>query len=336
MEPDHSTALLDLAYAYVVSQGLAVAATLRIADHLQPGPRSAEDLARAVGTQAAPLARLLRLLVSRGIFAERPGGIFANTPASETLIGDDSIRDAVALAGHPIFWNSVGRLIDSVRTGRPGFDAVFGGGFFDHLAEDAEAREVFNAGMHRTSVAENTTIARGYDFGRFTTVADVGGGRGGFLLEILKNHSKLRGVLFDSPEAVEEACVLSGEIPAERYQVIGGNFFESAPVSADAILLKRVLHDWDDAQCVRILSNCAQSMRPSDTLIVFDAILEPDGDPAGKKVSDVLLLTLLPGRERTMDEFRRIFDEAGLSLTAAHPTGTGLFAVEGRLKGAAI
>jgi len=126
--------------------------------------------------------------------------------------------------------------------------------------------------------------------------------------------------------------VLVGEIPAERYQVVPGNFFESVPIRADAILLKRVLHDWSDEQCIRILSNCAKSMRPGDGLIVFDAILEPGGDPAGKKISDVLLLTLLPGRERTLEDFRRIFDAAGLRLTGVHPTGIGLLAIEGHLR----
>lgn len=333
MASDPSAELLEHAYGYVVSQALSVAARLRVADHLRAGPRSVEGLAREGGTQAAPLQRVLRLLVSRGIFSEPEDGVFANTPLSEGLIGSDSVRDAVALAGHPIFWNSVGRLIDAVKTGHPAFDIVFGGGFFEHLAHNAEARDVFNAGMHRTSVAENAAIARSFDFGRFATVADVGGGRGGFLLEILKNHPNVRGILFDSPEVVEESCVLHGEIPDGRYQVVGGNFFESAPVLADAILLKRVLHDWDDAQCVRILSNCAQSMRPGNTVIAFEAVLEPDVDPGGRKVSDVLLLTLLPGKERTLEEFRSIFDEARLSLDAVVPTGTGLFGIEGRLRG---
>jgi len=331
MEPDPSNGLLDLAYAHVLSQALAVVARLRIADRLESGGRSMQDLARVVEAQAGPLARVMGLLASRGIFMEQ-GGLWKNTPTSEALIGDDSIRDAVALAGHPIFWNSVGRLGDSVRTGQSGFDAVFGCAFFDYLAKDADAREVFNAGMHRTSVAENAAISRGYDFGRFGSVADVGGGRGGFLLEILRHHPRTRGVLFDSREVVEEACVLVGEIPAERYQVVPGNFFESVPIRADAILLKRVLHDWSDEQCIRILSNCAKSMRPGDGLIVFDAILEPGGDPAGKKISDVLLLTLLPGRERTLEDFRRIFDAAGLRLTGVHPTGIGLLAIEGHLR----
>ncbi|SPF53821.1 O-demethylpuromycin-O-methyltransferase [Candidatus Sulfopaludibacter sp. SbA4] len=332
MSQDHSAALLNLAYGYVLAQALAVAARLRLADRLQAGPRSAQDLARQAGVETAPLTRLLRLLASREIFAEQDGLTFVNTPASEALIGDDSIRDAVALAGHSIFWEPVGKLADSLRTGGPSFDAIFGCGFFDYLARDAAARDVFNAGMHRNSVAENVALARGYPFERFSCVADVGGGRGGFLLEILKAHSQLRGVLFDSSEVIDEACVLYGEIPSQRYQVVGGNFFESVPVAADAILLKRVLHDWDDQQCIRILRNCARAMRPQDTLVVFDAVLEHEGDPGGKKISDVLLLTVLRGRERTLDDFQRIFAEAGLSLVSARPTGTGLFAIEGTLR----
>jgi len=133
MEPDPSNGLLDLAYAHVLSQALAVVARLRIADRLESGGRSMQDLARVVEAQAGPLARVMGLLASRGIFMEQ-GGLWKNTPTSEALIGDDSIRDAVALAGHPIFWNSVGRLGDSVRTGQSGFDAVFGCAFFDYLA----------------------------------------------------------------------------------------------------------------------------------------------------------------------------------------------------------
>jgi hypothetical protein len=329
MEQDLAANILDLAYGHVVAQALAVAASLNIAEYLREGGLSLQDLAQRAGVPPSPLGRVLGLLASRGVFAESEGPVFANTPLSNTLTGDNSVRDAVVLAGHPIFWDPVGGLADAVRTARPSFDAIFGRGFFDHLAADPEARDVFNAGMHRTSVAENVAIARRYPFNRFASVLDVGGGRGGFLLEILRAHANLVGVLFDSPEVVEEGCVLTGQIDAARYQTVAGNFFQAVPVTGDAVLLKRVLHDWDDRQCVGILKNCAQAMRPGSTLVVFEAILQPGADPAGKKVSDVLLMTLLPGRERTIEDFRRIFREAGFALNEVLPMDSGVFAIEG-------
>ncbi|ADO69873.1 ArsR family transcriptional regulator [Stigmatella aurantiaca] len=328
--PPHPAQLIvDLGFGYILSGALAAAAELGVADHLAQGPKSPADLAKALGADASSLFRVLRLLASAGVFTEDTEGRFGLTPAADLLRSQvpGSLRDAVLMLTQKLFWAPTGELAETVRTGQTPFDRIFGKPFFDHLASDTAAGTTFHRGMSSLSDLENGSIARSYDFSPFQRVVDVGGGHGGFLIEVLQSSPKLRGVLFDHAHVLEGSRIASAGL-ADRCEHTVGDFFQTVPAGADVYVLKRILHDWSDEVCVNILRNCRNGMREGGRVLVIDAIIPPGNAPHGGKVLDVMMLAVLPGRERTEAEFQKLFAQAGLRLSRIIPTPTALSITE--------
>ncbi len=325
--------ILTMTFSPFMAQALYVAARLGIADILGAGPRSVESLAKETGAHAPSLARLLRALAGGGIFAEDESGDFALTPLASVIARDTpgSLRGAVLMAGDPMTQRPCGELLHAVMTGEPAFDRIFGKPFFEFLADNAEAGETFNAGMANFSAMENAAIAAAYEFSSNAQVVDVGGGQGGFLAEVLRAHPGVRGVLYDLPQVVSNPAHLEAAGLMSRCETIGGDFSKSVPAGGDLYLYKRILHDWNDATCLSLLRVCAGAMPASGRVLVIDAVLPPGNDPHPGKLSDLLIMSILPGRERRSDEFRNLFAEAGLKLTRIIPTPSALCIVEGIL-----
>ncbi|QFZ24662.1 SAM-dependent methyltransferase [Saccharothrix syringae] len=320
---------MDLAMSYLFPAALRAAAALGVADHLAAGPRPVAELAGAVGADPLNLHRALRLLATRGIFAEDDAGRFALTPAAELLRTDvpSSFRAAVLMLTDQSFWRPAGELDETVRTGTSQFDRLFGVPFFEHFARDPATAAVFHDGMASLSDPENPLVARALDLPPDATVVDVGGGHGGLLLDVLRTHPGVRGVLFDQPHVLRGHRL--GELGADhRWEVVGGDFFTAAP-PGDVVLLKRVLHDWDDEHCLRILRHCRRAVPDSGRVLVVEAVVPPGNDPDPGKVIDLLMMSSFTGRERTRAEFGALFARADLRLTRVLPTGTRMSVVEG-------
>lgn len=190
-----------------VSMALSVAAKLRLADALADGPKSMAELAASTGTHAPSLFRVLRALASVGVFAEEPDGRFRQTPLSEVLRSNvpGSMRAVADYCGADWSWRPWGQLLETVRTGKTAFDAVFGEQAFDYLAKHPAESEVFNEGMTGFSMQAAPAVAEAYDFSPFGTIVDVGGGHGLLLTTILAKYPGPRGVVFDSPHVVAGA-----------------------------------------------------------------------------------------------------------------------------------
>ena len=324
--------MATMAFGNVVAQAVYAAAKLGLADLLETGPKSVEELARASGAHAPSLARLLRALTSLEVFVEEEAtGRFALNPLGATLLSGKpgSVRDAVLMAGDPVFNRPCGEMTHAIVTGQPAFEHVFGARLFDYLARHPESAAVFDTGMAMFSEMENGPIAAAYDFSAFARVIDVGGGRGGFLAAILRAHPDVRGALYDLPRVVKEATLLDAPDLQARTSRLGGDFLQSVPALFDAYVLKRVLHDWDDDTCIAILRRCREGLPASGRVVAIDAVLRPANEPDPSKVSDLLMMILCPGRERTEAEFSAIFSAAGLRLTRVIPTPTPLSIVEG-------
>ncbi|MFE9748742.1 methyltransferase [Saccharothrix saharensis] len=328
-ETDPRFALMDYAMGYLFPAALRAAAALGVADHLIDGPRSVADLAEAVGADPRNLYRTLRLLATREVFVEGADGRFGLTPAAELLRGDvpSSFRSAVLMLTDPTFWRTAGELTEAVRTGTAPFERLFGMPFFDHFARDAETAAVFHVGMAAMSDPENPIVARACEFPPDAVVVDLGGGHGGLLLAVLREHPGVRGVLFDQPHVLREHRL--GELGEDdRWELAAGDFFGAAP-PGDVYLVKRILHDWDDEQCVRILRHCRRAVSGRGRVLVVDAVVPPGNDPDPGKVIDILMMSSLTGRERTRAEFAELFARAGFRLARVLPTGTRLSIVEG-------
>ncbi|MFD7233936.1 methyltransferase [Streptomyces syringium] len=321
--------LSEHALGYLHSAALRVAARIGIADHLADGPRTPEELAALTGVSAPHLQRALRLLATREVFREDKDGAFHLTPAAEFLRSDapTSMRDGVIMLTDETFWKPAGRLEDTVRAGRTVFDEIFGAPFFDHLARVPQAGEAFDTGMAGLSDSEDDVVAAACAFPATGTVVDIGGGRGGLLRRTLLRHPGLTGVLYDQ-EAVLRHHHLDDPALAGRWEVRPGDFFASVPDGADVYLLKRILHDWSDEDCLRILRACRAAMKDGSRLLVIDAVIVRDNAPDLGKTLDVLMMTSLNGRERGEQEFRRLLAEAGLRLTRVLPTPSAMSIVE--------
>jgi hypothetical protein len=325
-----SQRIVDLGFGFIFSAALSAAAELGVADRLEQGPRTAASLAKELGVDAQSLYRVLRLLASVEVFSEDDSGGFSLTPAAEHLRTNapGSLRSAVLMLTQRIFWTPAGELTETVRTGKNPFDRIFGAPFFDYLLSDTTQGARFHGGMSSLSDVENAPIARSYDFTPLRRVVDVGGGHGGFLIEVLETAPQVRGVLFDHRHVLADARISRAGF-ADRCELAEGDFFESVPSGADAYVLKRILHDWSDEVCVRILRTCREAMAQHGRVLVVDTVIPLGNAPHGGKVLDVMMMASLPGRERTEAEFEKLFAQAGLRLTRVIRTPTALSITEG-------
>ena len=316
--------LRRLVNGYQVTQAIHVAAALGIADLLRDGPRDSGALAQETATHAPSLHRVLRALASVGVLHEDGDGSFALTAIGECLRSDaaEPVGAWAAFVGRPYHWQAWGALLHGVRTGESPFHSVHGTGVWDYRAAHPEEDAVFNAAMTDIMRRANAHLLAVYDFGRFATVVDVGGGRGAFLGAILEANPGVRGVLFDQQHVVE------GASPGDRCAVVGGSFFEAVPEGADAYVLKAVLHDWEDDEALTILARCRAAIPDHGALLVVERDLGAPNENADAKLSDLNMLVGTGGRERTRDEFAALFAAGGFALRSVTPSAIGLSVFE--------
>ncbi|MGI5454170.1 methyltransferase [Streptomyces sp. CA-249302] len=320
--------LIDESLGFLFPAALRAAAAVGVADHLADGPRSPRELAAATGTDARNLHRVLRLLATRGVFEEDGEGRFGLTAAGDALRTDApfSVRSAVLMNTDRTMWWPAAEMARCLTEGTSAFEGIFGVPFFDHFARDEETAAVFHNGMAAMSDPENEPVAAACELPATGTVVDVGGGHGGLLLEVLRRHPGLKGVLYDQPHVLA-GHRLDTDDTTGRWSLAEGDFFTGAP-AGDAYLLKRILHDWEDDRCVTILDHCRRAMAPGGRILVVDAVVPRDNAPHQAKTLDLLLMASLVGRERTEADFTDLFTAAGLRLTHVLPTPTVLSVVE--------
>jgi SAM-dependent methyltransferase len=338
-EPQVAAALKlrRLSFVMRVSRALYAAAQLGIADILAGGPMTCGDIATALGTESDSLRRLLRALVAHGVFEEEALDRFRLNPAADLLRRDipGSHRAGVLFTAGDMRWNLWSDFVESVRTGQAAIERAFGKNVFERHAENAEESTLFNQAMTSFSAALSGPLMAAYDFAPFRCIADLGGGNGRFLADILVANPKVRGVLFDLPSAVATApALLAASGVAGRCEIVAGNFFELIPFKADAFVLKSVLHDWDDARATEILMNCRRAMDPTATLLIVERVMPKkaqQGQAAEAYLLDLEMLVLTPGgRERTEAEFLAILSAVGFSTTRIVPTTAPVSVIEAR------
>jgi hypothetical protein len=308
------------------------AAKLGIADLLEDGPKSSDDIAKETESNPDATYRLLRALASEGIFKETQGRVFELTPVAETLQKNHpmSVRPFVLLAGGSIWREPWGNILHSIKTGEAAFENVFKKGFFDYLNEHEEEREIFSDWMTRTSRMNCPVIATSYPFSKFHKVVDIGGGQGSLLAHILRKHNTVNGVLFDLPDIVKNASEIDGAI-SSRCEIVGGDFFKTVPEGGDLYIMQQIIHDWNDELANKILANCRNVMADSGRLLVVDAVIKPGNSRDINKIVDLqMLLINKGGKERTEQEFRKLFRDAGLELIRIIPTASMFSIIEGK------
>jgi hypothetical protein len=319
--------LFRMITGYYVSRALYIIATLGVADRLANGALGHEELAKDTATHAPALRRVLRLLASVGVFSERPDGRFALTPIGACLRDGvpGSMRAAARLFGG-VTQDRWADLLYSVQTGEPAFRKQAGAdGPFGGIAADPELAALFDEAMADWTKHVAVAAVAAYDFARFDTIVDVGGGNGTLLAGILGVTPGPRGIVFDLPHVVERAQAHLAEVGVvDRCTAVGGDFFQDIPCGGDAYLLKHVIHDWNDERAVQILTMCRRAMGPDARLLIIEGVyperIDESSESQGAAANDVNMLVCTGGRQRSEAEFHALYAAAGFTLTRMVPT----------------
>lgn len=323
--------MTQLITARMVSQAIGTAARFDFATLLAAGPQTVESLAQRTGTARGGVYRLLRGLASVGVFAETKPGTFANTPLSETLRSDvpGSVRPMALFFTHDAHLAAWRGLDHAVKTEQSGFEHIHGMSPWDMVTKDRELAEVFNGAMTGFSAQIGHAVVEAYDFSGFDELVDIGGGHGMLLSLIAAANPRLQGVLFDLPHVVAGAApVLEAGGAAARVRVVGGDFFDSVP-SSSAYISKSVLHDWGDADCLRILKSIHRAAKPGARLLLVESVIAPGNDPDMGKLIDLEMLVMTQGgRERTAPEWTGLLAEGGFRLDRIVPTRSPACVIE--------
>lgn len=323
--------LTRLINGYQITQAIHVASRLGIADHLGHGPLSSNELARLSGSHPRTLYRLLRALASAGVFCETEDRTFSLTPMSECLRSDSPtpLDGWAAYVGRPYAWQAWSQLEHSVRTGESAFRHLHGESVWEYRSIRPDENAIFNRAMTANSRGAIEATIAAYDFSRFRHVADIGGGQGQLLAGILAANKGMRGTLFDQPHVVGKADeVLSQHGVADRCEIVGGSFFETIPVGADAYVMRAIIHDWDDQEAISILKTCRRAMTADARLLLVERVVEPPNEGPISKFSDLNMLVMLGALERTCDEYSALCRAAGFETRGTTHAGAYFQVIE--------
>lgn len=315
--------LMQMAMGFMISDLLGTAVRLKLADHLADGPKTAEELAGPTGTQAPTLYRLLRTLSANGLFAEDGERRFALTALSEPLRTGvpGSVMTSVKMITGDYFMRPFANLMYSVQTGKTNI--------FEYLSTRPEDGSMFSDLMVGFHGPETAAVAAAYDFSGVGTIADVGGATGNMITTILAKNPEMKGLIYDLPHNEADAAALVGSRGmAERAKFEAGNFFESVPAGYDAYLMSHIIHDWSEEQCLTILTNCRRAMGSKSRLLIVEFVLPPGNVFHMGKMTDMIMLAIPGGEERTEQQYRELLAKAGFRLERVVPTNSAASVVE--------
>ena len=325
--------LIPLLTGMWAMQSVAAAARLGIPDQLASGGKTAAEVAAGVSTDAGATERLLRGLASLGLLTRDGHGRYALTPAGERLRSGvpGTFRDAFIAESDPVHWQSWEQLADAVRTGKPRPAAVLGAPAFDWYAKNPVHGEQFGRAMENISRFAAASVLEAYDFSGVKTIMDVGGGNGSLALAILGKHPEMKGKIVDLPYMQDQAHAgIRAAGTSDRCGFEACDFFQNVPKGADLQVLKFILHDWTDEECVRILGRCREALAPGGKVLLVEMLVPSEIRPDFVMLMDLNMLVVTGGRERTEAEFSKVFADAGFALTRIIPTKSPFFLIEGR------
>jgi SAM-dependent methyltransferase len=329
---DQEREALDLLLrGFQVSRMLRLVADLGVADKIAgDGAIPVHELATACAVRPEPLKRVLRALASFRIFQISIDGYVSHSPRSRLLRTDtpNSMHYSARFWTGPGSWKAWGAL-DAAMTGGSPHEIAWSMNRFAYLRQHPDEARAFDAMMANFPDNRHASLAETYDFSGARLVADIGGGNGAALRHILGRFPTPRGLLFDRQDVIASLSIqdrMDGRIEAK-----GGSFFEQVPSGADIYLLVRVLHDWSDDDCLRILRSCHAAMRPDCRLLIVEQVLDPDpasGRATGYLIDTQMMAMFGEAKERTEIEFRGLLDQSGFALTRLMPTQSPVWIIE--------
>jgi SAM-dependent methyltransferase len=278
-------------------------------------PGTTAQVAERRGLPVDRCARLLRALGELGLVSRE--GVTWHTTERGALLHPEhplSLADAARHWGQDCY-----RLWEHLPTALRGGEHWKPPRFFEQLAEKGPRLESYHRAMASYARHDHGGLAEGVPELTAGTVLDAGGGTGTLLHGLLRSRPGMHGVLLERPEVARLAAVPLDL--RDRLQVRAGDLFQPWGTRADAIFLARVLHDWDDAEALRILGHAREALSPGGRLYVSELVLGMGDTDMGGGLLDLHMLVATGGRERTRAEFHTLFERAGLRLIESRPTG---------------
>jgi SAM-dependent methyltransferase len=322
--------MFEMIRGYRVSQIVGTLAELQIPDRLADGALAYDELAKEIGCEPQATYRLLRASASVGVIAAMNDGRFCLTPLGEKLRSNvpGSMRDIAVAVTAPGHWLPWGHLADAIRSGQRQAQATLGRELFQYYAENPIEGSAFTDAMSNLSTMIAEEVTRVLDTSTAEHVVDIGGASGAIISALLDGSPALRGTILELADVAPRArAALAKRGLSSRCQVVEGDFFKAVP-PADIYVLKQIIHDWDNEQSVRILSNCAQSLRRNGRVILIEHVLPEDGRSSDVPLMDLSMLVLLPGRERTVGQYSELCNAAGLRLNRLIATASPMHVIE--------
>lgn len=330
--PPPNAILMQMLMGIFQGKAVSAMADLGIADLLEDKAKTAAEVAAALGSDLDSTYRLMRALAGGGVLVEHSGQSFTLSPIGELLRTNhpQSLRAMASMVAGGEHYRAWGHLTDAVKTGKIGVVLSEGCEIWEYYSRDTERAAIFNAAMTSFGSSVNGPIAASYDFGKYATICDVGGGHGSQLLEILRQHPGTKGIVFDQPEVTSQTAeIIHASGMADRAQAVGGTFFDSVVPGADLYFARWIIHDWSDERSIRILKNIRAVMPENGRLVLAEIVVAPANIPDPAKLMDLNMLSMTGGKERTADEYASLFAASGFRLGRVIPTGTLMFLIEG-------
>lgn len=308
------SSLLGDMHRAVLRYGAIIAlVAIGVPEQLRDGPLAVTELASRCGAHAPTLGRLLRTTASTGLLRTVSPGTYGLTVEGQALLDGPELRRVMWHTDLEV-WTSVGELAETARTGRAPFLDRHGS-TYEYLSTRPATSAVFDALMVSLYGAIAARVAQADVFPEAGTVADIGGGKGTTLAEILRARPGLRGVLLEQKRTVDLAReYLADQGVAGRAEVTAGDFFAAVPAGADVYVLSHVIHNWTDEECASLLRVIRSAMRERSSLLVVDKLVPDDDRPHFVKELDIRMLAMLGGKERSEPEFAELFASAGFRL----------------------
>lgn len=305
-------ALADL----MTPHAIRVAATLRLADHIDKGDTTVDALARATDTDPAILALLVSLLAELGVLTQEP---LAVTELGAALRSDHPISVARYLSNDGLFGRSelgLAGLAHTVRTGEPAYPAAFGRNYWDDINSSSEFVDALVEEGPKVSAWDADLVFDAYDWSSVRHVTDVGGNNGTLLIDLLGRHPHLHGTSFDLQNVATIAADRISQSPvANRADAVVGSFFESVPRGSDVYLLSGILADWSDEDAVKILSTVRDSLGDGGAVLLAEISVAVTGSAA----LALSVAATMPAPVRTAEQIEAIAAAAGFDVTWTGP-----------------
>ncbi len=326
-----NVAIIEMVQGFYVTKAIGVIADLNVADFLSEGTKSISEIAKLTDSHEESLYRIMRMLASQGVFVEKRNSLFANNRLSESLLDKrDSVRHMVIHQVNGINWKMFEKLDHVVKTGNNAAHEILGMDVFEYLEKNPDKNEIYNQAMTNNSLMLSYAILSEYDFSKAKTIIDIGGGQGILLSMILSKYNHIQGKVFDLLHVVKGAKKIAEEYKvSDRIELISGNFFENIPQGGDIYLLKSIIHNLSDNQCLELLKKLKDVLLQNGKILIIEPIIENNNRYSFAKLYDIqMLVSRQGGKERTKEDFKELISKANLRINKIIQTAAPFSIIE--------